>query len=190
MEMDMKRVLMALAAGLFLATSASSQPYGPGPGMMEGFGPGGYGMGPGMMRGEGWGPGDGRGGYRMGPGMMGGYGPGGYGMGAGMMWGYGRGNFGEGLNLTAEQRTKVGAIHSELARKRWDVMGKMHELGWRSGEIDRGTTFDEQAARKAYDAMADMRKQMFEISLEERKRLDGVLSAEQREQLRRGPGGR
>jgi hypothetical protein len=38
--------------------------------------------------------------------------------------------------------------------------------------------------------MAGLRQQMFENSLEARKRIDGVLSPQQREQLRRRSGGR
>jgi len=37
--------------------------------------------------------------------------------------------------------------------------------------------------------MAAVRKQMFEARLDARKRIDAVLTAKQREQLRRGPWG-
>lgn len=159
--MKLKRTLVAVIAGFVLAAPVWSQPYGMGPGMMGGdFGPGGYGMGPGMM--------------------------GGYGMGRGMMGGYGLG----GLNLTKEQGAKVAEIQKEFSRKQWDLMEKMHDLGWRSGDGERGGALDEQAARKTYDQMAALRKQMFENSLEAQKRIDSVLTPEQREQMRRGWGGR
>lgn len=45
---------------------------------------------------------------------------------------------------------------------------------------------DEQAARKTYAVMADLRQQMFENWSEERNCIDGVLTAQQREPLRRG----
>ena len=92
----------ALAAVAF-ACPATAQPYGYGPGMMGGYGPGGGGYGPGMMGGPGWGGG----GY--GPGMMGGYGHGwmmqgyGGGYGPGMMYGYGVNNNQTDLKLTADQ---------------------------------------------------------------------------------------
>jgi Spy/CpxP family protein refolding chaperone len=44
-QFDMKRTLLAAAAGLLLAGPAASQPYGMGPGMMDAYGPrygGGY----------------------------------------------------------------------------------------------------------------------------------------------------
>ena len=169
----MKRKLIAAAAALLLGTAgvAFTQPYGYGPG---------YGMGPGMM-GGGYGPG-----YGMGPGMMGGgYGPG-YGMGPGMMGGYGPGNV-YGLDLSAEQREKIGEIQQEFAKKQWGLMTSMHSPG---GPMEQMFSGDEKAARQAYEAMAAARKQMFEAQLDMRKRVDAVLTKEQREQLQRNYRGR
>lgn len=179
-----KRKWIALTA-LVVATAAWSQPYGPGPGMMGGYG---YHMGPGMMGGGGYGPGPG-------PGMMGGYGPGpgmmgGYGMGPGMMWGYGPGWEYAIPNLTNDQRTKLTEIEKNFSDRQWQLMGKMHDLGFQWSNTYRDGKFDEQAARKNYDAMADLRKQMFENSLEQRKRIDAVLTPQQREQMQRPWGGR
>ena len=177
----MKRTLIAAAAvaALFSAGAWAQM----GQGMMGGAGPGGgygpgYGMGPGMM-----GPGM-MGGYGMGPGMMGGYGPG-YGMGRGMMGGYGWGGYG-GLNLNDEQRAKIAAIQEEASRKQWELVGKMHEQRHQLYEFDSSGKADESAARKAYQAMSDARKAMFENSLDVRKRVDAVLTKEQREQLQSG----
>ena len=173
----MKRKLIAAAAvaALFSATAWAQM----GPGMMGGAGPGGgygpgYGMGPGMM--GGYGPG-GMGPGMMGPGMMGG----GM-MGPGMMPGYG--NYG-GINLSDEQRTKIDEIQREASRKQWDLMGKMHEQRFDMHQLFAPGKSDDAAARKAYQSMADAHKQMFEAALEARKRSDGVLTTEQREQLTR-----
>ena len=179
-----KVVIAALGAALAVSL-AWAQPYGPGygmgPGMMGGgYGPG-YGMGPGMM-GGGYGPG-----YGMGPGMMGGgYGPG-YGMGPGMMGGFGGGY---GIDLSAEQRQKLFDIQREVASKRWELMGKLHAEGGPMDEVFSGGAFDEKAALKAYDTMAAAHKQMFETMLDARKRMDAVLTPEQREQVKRNFGGR
>lgn len=163
----MKRTLIAAAtvAALFSASAWAQM----GPGMMGGAGPGGgygpgYGMGPGMM----------------GPGMMGGHG-----MGRGMMGGYGWGGYG-GLNLDDEQRAKIAAIQEESSRKQWELVGKMHEQRHQLHEFDSSGKVDESAARKAYQAMSDARKAMFENSLDVRKRVDAVLTKEQREQLQSG----
>lgn len=189
----MKRKLLAVAAAALLGTAALvfSQPYGMGPGggygpgagmgpgMMGGYGPG-AGMGPGMMGGYGgYGMGSGMmgGGYGMGPGMMGG----GYGMGPGMMGGYG----GYGLDLSDDQRAKVTEAQQEFAQKHWELMGKMHQQGGPMSQAFGSGAVDEKAARKAYETMAEAQKQMFELSLQMRKKVDTVLTPEQREQMSR-----
>jgi len=137
--------------------------------MGQGYGPG-YGpMGPGMM-GYGAGPG-------MGSGMMGGM------MGPGMMYG---GNPYAALDLSAEQRTKIANIQEGLWRKQWDLMGKMHEERYHMHQLMSGAVPDDASARKAYDAMANAHKQMFDAMLDARKQIDAVLTKEQREQLKRG----
>jgi Spy/CpxP family protein refolding chaperone len=193
----MKRKLLAASAAVLLgtATAACSQPYGGmGPGMMGGYGQGGQGYGQGQGYGPGFGPGygmgpgmmGGYGGYGMGPGMMGGYG--GYGMGPGMMGGYGGNGYGPDLN--AEQRAKVSEIQQEFAQKHWELMGSMHRQGGPMNEAFGPGSFDEKAARKAYETMAEAQKQMFEASLQMRKKIDAVLTPEQREQMGRGWRGR
>ncbi len=173
----MKRTLIgaAIAAAAILAGTALGQGYGMGPGMMGGgYGPG-YGMGPGMM-GGGYGPG-----YGMGPGMMGGgYGPG-QGMGPGMMGGgYGRGY--AALDLSEDQRKKIDAIQEDVWRRQGALMGAMHA---QAGRMHDDSGKDDAAARAAFDTMATMHKQMFETRLEARKRIDAVLTPEQRKQLSR-----
>jgi Spy/CpxP family protein refolding chaperone len=155
----MKRTLIgaAVAATAILAGTALAQ---------------GYGMGPGMMGGQGSG-------YGMGPGMMGGNGPG-QGMGPGMMGGYGQGY--AALNLTDEQRKKIDAIQEEIWSKQGALMGRMHAQSFRMHDFGKG---DDAAARKAFDEMAVAHKQMFETQLEARKRIDAVLTPEQRKQLGR-----
>jgi Spy/CpxP family protein refolding chaperone len=181
----MKPKLVVAAVAAILATAAWAQV---GPGMMGGYGPGdcgygpGYGMGPGMM-------GGGMGGYGMGSGMMGGYGPGGYGMGPGMMGGNGPGAY-FGLKLSDEQQRKIADIQEEQWRKQWALMNSMHELRFKELRAEQSGKADDAEARKTYQAMADLRKQMFENSLDTRKRINSVLTKEQREQLQQGWRGR
>ena len=192
--METRKKLIAALTGAMLAIASTqllAQPggyggYGMGPGMMGGYG--GYGMGPGMMGGYGgygMGPGmmGGYGGYGMGPGMMGGYG--GYGMGPGMMGGYGgygRGGYGgwAALNLTNEQRGKLDKIQQDLRSKQWDLMGKMQDEYARRAQAP-----DDAAANKADDQIAALQQEMFNNATTARKQMDGVLTKEQRQQLRR-----
>ena len=126
-----------------------------------------------------------------GPGMMGGYGPGdcGYGMGPGMMGGYGPGGY-YGLKLSDEQRRKIADIQQEQWKKQWALMSSMHELRFKQFGAEESGKFDDAQARKNYQAFADLQKQMFENSLDTRKRIDAVLTKEQREELKKSWGGR
>lgn len=158
----MKRTLMTLAWGLLLAGTVTAQPYGMGPGMMEGAG-----------------------GYGMGSGMMGRYGSDGYGMGPNMMGGgYGSTALAR-LKLSSEQRKQIAQIEEDVRAAHWQLMGKMHQEGYHMhGSFGPGP-LDEAAARKAFASTQALQKEMFELSLGARKRIEAVLTPEQREQLRR-----
>jgi Spy/CpxP family protein refolding chaperone len=164
---------MALAASL-LATTAAAQPYGPGMMGGGGPGPGGYGWGPGMMGGGGW----------MGPGMMGGGG-----MGPGMMGGWGGGGLAD-LDLGKEQRDKIAEIQGEVRSRHWALMRDMQQQEWHMADAWRDGGFDEQAARKAFDAMTAQRRAMFDLMVDAQKRIDAVLTPAQRDQLKRRWGAR
>lgn len=191
----------AMAAGLVLSIAACSQfpensysGTGDGPGMMDGY----YGGGPRMMRG--YDPGDdsedeygpGMMGRYYGAGMMGGgYGPGmmnGYGYGPGMMGGWHRG-WGMSIpDLSDDQRKKIEDIQKDYRQRQWALMQSMHELQFQQGGITRDGKFDEQAARKAFDARESLRKQMFENRIQMQKRVEEVLTPKQREQMQRNWG--
>lgn len=180
----MKRKWMVAALGAALLSAGAWAQWGPGMG--------GYGMGPGMMGGnggcesaadcQGYGPGPRGmgGGYGYGPGMMGGRGWGG---GPGMMGGYGWGY--ESLDLTAAQRDKIAGIAGEFRKKEWALMGTMRELMWKSGGP---ATQADADALKSFDAMTAVRREMLVARLDARKRMEEVLTPEQREQLRKSRG--
>lgn len=117
-----------------------------------------------------------------GPGMMGGYGNG-YGMGPGMMGGYANDAY-AGLDLTPEQRKKIADIQQETSKAMWQLMGTMHEQGYHMQGMFGPGSVDEAAARKSFQTMTETQKAMFEMQLGARKRIDAVLTNEQREKLR------
>jgi len=206
-------VSLALAGATVISVNALADPpqgqggygpgYGMGPGMMGGYGPQGaygpgsgygpgYGMGPGMM--GGYGPG------YMGPGAMGGYGPGhmgpgmggygpGYGMGPGMMGGYGPGYgmLGQ-LNLSPDQWSKINAIQGDLAKTQWGLAGKMHNEAIKLQELLNADTRDRNAISEQYKKLQNIREQRFEARVDAQEKMDGVLTTEQKNELRRfGP---
>ena len=184
----MKSAFVASAiAAACLSTFAVAQM---GPGMMQGQGPG-----HGMMHGQGAGPGPaGQPGCAMGGGMQGQGMMHGQGMGRGMKGGHGMGAGAmdgarwaalQKLDLSDEQRGKLTAIRRDLQRRNHALMGSMHEVRWQAEDARKSADLDEAAARKSYDAGAAIRKQMFEARLDAHKRIQDVLTKEQREQLRK-----
>jgi Spy/CpxP family protein refolding chaperone len=162
--MNLKSVLAAAATTVALTGSAVAQPYGMGPGMMGGYG-----------------------GYGMGPGMMGGVG--GYGMGPGMMYGYANDAY-AGLDLTPEQQKAIAGIQEQAAKSMWQLMGTMHGQGYHMQGMFGPGPLDEAAARKAFQTMTETQKAMFELQLDTRRKIDAVLTKEQREKLSRYWSGR
>jgi Spy/CpxP family protein refolding chaperone len=163
LKMKLRNVLAGVAATVALCGGAVAQPQGMWPGMMGGYG-GGYGMGPGIMGG-------------------------GYGMGQGMMFGYTNDAYG-GLNLTPEQRKTISAIHEQTFKAMWQHMGAMHGHDYHMHGLFGSGPLDEAEARKSFQAMTDTQKAMFEMQLDARKKIDGVLTKEQREKLGRNRSGR
>ena len=172
-----RRTLIALIASIGLAAAAtpsfadSQADYPP---MMRGYGPG-YGAGPGMMGGPGYGRGYGPG-YGMGPGMMGGYGPG-YGMGPGMMGGYGPGyGYGMGPGMMWGNGGCGGYGYSALNLS--------------DAQRTKIEKIQEDAARSQWEVMNKMHEAISQSWQDAQKKIDAVLTKEQRERLQRGWRGR
>jgi Spy/CpxP family protein refolding chaperone len=115
-----------------------------------------------------------------GPGMMGGYGM----MGPGMMGGYGNDAY-SGLDLTLEQQKSIARIQEPASKAMWQHMGTMHGHGYHLQGFFGSGPLDEAAARKSFQTMAETQKAMFELQLDERKKIDAVLTKDQREKLNR-----
>ncbi|MEZ5619039.1 MAG: Spy/CpxP family protein refolding chaperone [Rhodocyclaceae bacterium] len=185
--MSKKRLMGILVASTIGAGVAFAQP-NPGtmgPGMMGG------GYGPGMMGGYGQG--------QMGPGMMGGgYGPGmmggGYGhgmMGQGMM---GQGMMGQGMmgsqqglpgiSMDDKQRKAYNAINDDLRRKRWELMGRTMDEQARLRDLYEAEKRDPAAIGAAYQRVFDLQRQMIEATVAAHNKIEGLLTAEQRQTVR------
>jgi Spy/CpxP family protein refolding chaperone len=115
--------------------------------------------------------------------MGGGYGPGMMGggmMGTGALWH---------LDLTDAQRQQVLKIQDELRRKNWDLLGKQQDeqAKLRDAYLASGKR-DRAAIVAAYKRIGELRVQRIENSLEAIEKIEGVLTQQQRDQLKRyGP---
>jgi Spy/CpxP family protein refolding chaperone len=157
--MKFTKKLLVTAAGVMLAGTALAQSYGMGPEMMGSYG----------------------GGYGMGSGMMSGYG-GAYGMGPGGMRGDHDSAFAN-LKLSPDQRKKIIDIQASSSKAMWQQMGTMHEQNHHMQGLYGPGSLDEAAVRKSFQAMTESRQAMFDLQLDTRKKIDAVLTKEQREQL-------
>jgi len=158
----------------------------PGPYGKRGVGPGAYGCAYGYGHGRGMAPGMG-GGYGMGPGPMAGYGPGsgfgmmgGRGMGPGLMYGYAA----HAPGLTADQHDKLARIWNDSMKKAWPVMGSLREQNFQLSRLLDAETPDRAAVNKVYGRITALRKQLLDLRLQARQDMMGVLTADQRKELR------
>jgi len=104
----------------------------------------------------------------MGPGMMG-----------GALWS---------LDLSDAQRSQVNKIQDEVRRKNWDVLGKMQDEMAKLRDAYASGKSERAAILGAYKRIGDLRLQRIENTLDASEKLEGVLTKEQREQLRQsGP---
>lgn len=127
--------------------------------------------------------------YRMGHGMMGGYG-GPSGMGPGMMGGHGMmegstNNAYAGLNLTPEQHAAIAGIQEQASTSMWQHMGLMQGQGYAMQGLFGPGPLDEVTARRSLQSMTEAQQAMFELQLDARKKIDAVLTDEQRKTLGR-----
>lgn len=157
---------------------------GPGMGMMGGMGPGMMGgmgqgmMGPGMM-GGGMGPGMGMMGGGMGPGMMGGMGPG--------MMGSSMAHLGL-LNLSDAQTAQIETIKTEGKKKQRPLMRQIWEEQDKLNDLTTAEKRDPRAIGKAYSRVSELHRQALEAHIEMENKVMGVLTPEQRTQMRRSFG--
>jgi Spy/CpxP family protein refolding chaperone len=123
--------------------------------------------------------------YGTGYGMMGG----GNGMGPGMMLGYPNEAY-AGLDLTPDQRKTIADIQAQASKAMWQHMGAMHGQGSHMQGMFGSGPLDEAATRKSFQAMTETQQAMFELQLDARKKVDALLTKDQREKLTHHWGGR
>jgi Spy/CpxP family protein refolding chaperone len=128
--------------------------------------------GSGMMRGC---DGDCMGAGMGGPGMMGGYGDG---------CGLDHAGWDPGLKLSHDQQTRINAIVDQSHKARWLLMGKMLDEQATLRDLYASPKRDQAAIDASYATMRDLHRQMYDASTDEHKRIDALLTREQRERLR------
>jgi len=126
-------------------------------------------------------------------------------MGSGPMWGAWRGRyqmpyFGgmmpdmsmlpgldaiRGFDLSEDQQERVGALEEQIREKRWSLFESLRAESQKLNALLLGDRIDPGALSEQYARCAQLRRQIFELGLEERQKIDEVLTDEQRAELRR-----
>jgi len=88
------------------------------------------------------------------------------------------------LNLTPEQRRKIGKIEADMRHDHWDLMGKMHDQESQMTEQFDSEQRDDAALSQTHRSMSELRNQMFDLALRAEKQIDAVLTDEQRAKVR------
>jgi Spy/CpxP family protein refolding chaperone len=89
------------------------------------------------------------------------------------------------LQLNAEQTAKVTAIERDLQRKQLKAIGTIREARWKQQDALKAAEVDHAAVMRLHDEIASLRREYFEAALDARKRLDALLTPEQRLELSR-----
>jgi Spy/CpxP family protein refolding chaperone len=103
---------------------------------------------------------------------------------SGMMFGCSNDAY-AGLDIIAEQHKSITSIHKLAAKEMWQSIGTMHGQGYHMQAMFGPGPLDEAEARKSFQAMAEAQKSMFELQIDARKKVDAVLTKDQREKLSR-----
>ena len=108
-----------------------------------------------------------------------------------MTGGYGRGGYGSplaALNLTDEQQDKLFALQEDHRRKNSDTMSKMRSETFKLRRMYNAESVDSKSLLEQQKKVDDLRRQVLASRLEMRKQMEGMLTPEQRKQMRQlGP---
>lgn len=102
----------------------------------------------------------------------------------GMMGGYGMHRF-DGLDLSAEQTSKINKIRDDVRKRHWALMGKMMDENARLRDLRNTERPDPAAIGKQFAKIQEMQRQMLEQSVDAENRMEALLTKEQMEQFRK-----
>jgi Spy/CpxP family protein refolding chaperone len=95
----------------------------------------------------------------------------------------------QGLDLSADQKSKIKPIQKELRSKQFAVMGDMIDAQDKLQELYDADKQDAAAINKQYKVIEDLRRQMVDNAVDTHNRINSILTKEQREKFReRGRG--
>ena len=110
-------------------------------------------------------------------GMKGGYG-------AGAMMGSPHADMAMALELSSEQRSGINKLSDELRHNNWAAMGLIMDESATLRDLYGAEKRDPSAIGKVYQKIFDLKRKMIEAAIDNRNRVEGLLTPEQRAQLK------
>lgn len=89
-----------------------------------------------------------------------------------------------GLDLDEQQQQRIDALQEQVSEKRWKLLESLRAENRKLESLGLGDRIDPGAMTEQYARCAQLRRQIFELALEERQQVDEVLTDEQRNELR------
>jgi Spy/CpxP family protein refolding chaperone len=87
------------------------------------------------------------------------------------------------LDLSDQQRNQIAKIQHEVRERQWDLLGKLRDERFQLHKILRSVGAEPAAVGEQYAKVADLQRQLLELSVGSRNSVDALLSQEQRVQL-------
>ncbi|MEX0959551.1 MAG: hypothetical protein WDZ63_09715 [Burkholderiales bacterium] len=88
------------------------------------------------------------------------------------------------LDLNDQQRNQIARIQDEVREKQWVLLGKLRDERFQLEKILRSAGAEAVVAGEQYAKVADLQRQLLELSVGSRNSVDALLNQEQRVQLR------
>jgi Spy/CpxP family protein refolding chaperone len=90
----------------------------------------------------------------------------------------------QGLDLTPDQQARIDAVQSTADTKRRNLLDSLGAENEKLNTLLSGESRDTDALTQQYARCAQLRRQIFELGLDERQKIDAVLTDDQRKQWR------
>lgn len=88
------------------------------------------------------------------------------------------------LDLNDQQRNQIARIQDEVREKQWVLLGKLRDERFQLERILRSAGAEAVVVGEQYAKVADLQRQLLELSVGSRNSVDALLNQEQRVQLR------
>ena len=89
------------------------------------------------------------------------------------------------VDLSDDQKLRISTMHEKVRDQRWDLLDHINQQQRKLAALLDVDDPDPALVGAQFARAADLRRQLLELDLDERRRIDNILTGEQRDQLRK-----